>query len=104
MKSIINGRIYDTEKACLVGEATSNHPRNDFGWWAADLYRTPRSGRYFLAGEGGPMTRWGRRVGDMTGYGEGIIPLEAHEALEWAEQYLSTKEVEAAFGEVLEEA
>ncbi len=105
MKAIINGKRFDTSKAILVGEADYNGSVTDFQWWEAGLYKTPRSGQFFLAGEGGPMTRWSRSV-ENNGYtgGSGIIPLEADDALEWAERYLTTAEVEEHFGNVVEDA
>ena len=59
MKAIINGLRYDTDKATLIGEASHGYA-SDFQHWEAGLYKTPRSGRFFLAGSGGPMTRWSR--------------------------------------------
>jgi hypothetical protein len=106
MKAIINGKRYDTEKAILIGEASSRGMSvNDFGHWYAGLYRTPKAGRYFLAGEGGPMTRWARPVGNngRTG-GEGIFEFEPEEALEWAERYLDADAIEKHFGEMVEDA
>jgi hypothetical protein len=104
MKAIINGLRYDTDKAVCVGEADFGGSVTDFQYWEAGLYRTPRAGRFFLAGSGGPMTRWARRV-DNSSYtgGSGIIPLTKDEALEWAKQYLTTAEIEAAWP-ALEEA
>lgn len=104
MKAIINGRIYDTEKAILVGEYSHLY-RSDFSWWEAGLYRTPKLGRYFMAGEGGPMSQFGKRTADnMMGSGEKIIPMEKAEALEWAEQQLTTDEIEKEFADMIEEA
>jgi len=99
MKAIFNGLRYDTEKAMLVGESCSSSLSvYDFGHWEAKLYKTPRSGRFFLAGTGGPMTRWARPMGNngQTG-GSGIIPMNEEDAREWAEQYLSAAEIEAGF-------
>lgn len=105
MKATIEGRRYDTDKAELIGEADSGGSVTDFAHWEAGLYRTPRAGRYFLAGYGGPMTLWARRVdGNARTGGSGIKPLSAHEALEWAEQHLEAGAVEAAFGGVIENA
>ncbi len=105
MKSIINGLRYDTSKAVLIGEASYDGSRSDFQWWEAGLYRTPRSGRYFLAGRGGPMTMWSHSTGQnsWTG-GSGIKPLDDADAVEWAEQHLTTAEVEAGFVELVEDA
>jgi hypothetical protein len=106
MKAIINGKRFDTEKAILIGEGSHGYG-GDFSAWHASLYRTPRSGAYFLAGHGGPMTRWARSLGDnnngRTG-GSGIIPLDREEALEWAEAHLTAEQVEGAFGDLIEDA
>ena len=106
MKAIINGKRFNTEKATLIGETSNNSTtsRTDFSYWEAGLYVTPRSGAYFLAGMGGPMTRWAKRFSDGWGAGEGIFPLTAAEALAWAESELSFDVVEAKFSHMIEEA
>ena len=105
MKKILNGIRFDTEKAVLIGESgSSGLSRSDFRFWEAGLYVTPRSGRYFLAGEGGAMTRFAQRVGDMTGGGSDILPMTKDEALSWAEANLTTEEVEQHFADMLEDA
>jgi hypothetical protein len=107
MKAIINGLRYDTDKAVCIGEADhGSYPQDgNFSSWTAGLYRTPRSGRYFLAGKGGGMTQFAEHIpgGGRCG-GEGIRPMDAEDALEWAEQYLTAEEIEKAFGEKLEDA
>jgi hypothetical protein len=97
MKAIIQGKRYDTEKAIEIGSASDRH-HGDFQWFEASLYRTPRSGVFFLAGKGGAMTRFSRKV-DQNSWsgGSGIHPMTQAEALEWAEQYLSAEEIEAGF-------
>ena len=107
MKRIINGMRYDTEKADLIGDASYGcYPGSgDFSHWNASLYRTPKSGRYFLAGEGGAMTQFATHFPDgMRGGGSKLIPLEKGEALAWAERYLDPEDVEGAFGDVIEDA
>lgn len=105
MKKIMDGLRYDTEIGIEIGSADAHCPRSDFNWWDATLYRTPRSGRYFLAGEGGPMTSFSQPVnGNMRGYGERIIPMSAEDAQAWAEQHLTSEDVEAAFEELIEDA
>ena len=76
MRKIINGMRYDTEKAIKIGTYCAPGSTTDFYWYEATLYKTPRSHRFFLAGEGSAMSRFA------------IIPLEDGEALEWAEKYL----------------
>jgi len=109
MKAIINGTRYDTEKAELIGETDNlGHGADstrDFQYWSAGLYTTPRSGRYFLAGEGGARSMWARSAGQRswTG-GEGIKPLTEAAAFEWAQQELSTEVVEQHFSHLIVEA
>ena len=99
MKTIIEGKRYDTDKAILVGEyATPGLGHSDFRYFEAALYRTPRSGVYFLAGEGHAMTAFARHSPDgMRGWGSKIIPMDRDEALEWAEQFPSVEEIERGF-------
>lgn len=106
MKTIQSGTRYDTDKAVLIGEASGGSEFvTDFSYWSAGLYKTPRAGRYFLAGEGGPMTRWSRSSGQnsWTG-GEGIIPLERSEAFEWAQQYLDADKIAQHFADMIKDA
>ncbi|MGO9771680.1 hypothetical protein [Rhodoblastus sp.] len=107
MKAIINGLRYDTDKAIKIGEGGSDGyaSSTDFHYWSAGLYRTPRSGRYFLAGHGGPMTRWAKAVGNNGSTGSsGIVPMSLEEAREWAERYLAVEEVETGFADAIEDA
>jgi hypothetical protein len=104
MKAIINGLRFDTEKATLVGESSANCSRSDFSYWEAGLYRTPRSGRFFLAGFGGAMTMFARSVDNGRTGGSGIRPMDIEDAREWAERYLTTAEVEAGFADAIQDA
>lgn len=100
MRSIINGFRYDTEKAIHLGDLGSHGsiPVTDFSWWEAGLYKTPKAGRYFLAGSGGPMTIFCKHesLNTMTG-SEAIIPLTESEALMYAEKYLTSGVIEKHF-------
>jgi hypothetical protein len=109
MKRIVDGLRYDSEAAIEVGshdnigvEASS---QSDFNWWAATLYRTPKAGRYFIAGRGGPMTKFGKPAGP-SGWsgGERLIPISKEEALQWAESYLDADVIEEHFGDAIEDA
>ena len=104
MRKILNGLRYDTDKADLIGEASYGNG-GDFRHFRAGLYKTPRAGRYFLAGEGGPMSRFAQSTGlnEWSG-GEDIIPLDEEDAREWAEQYLDAEEIERGFPESIEDA
>jgi hypothetical protein len=105
MKKIINGLRYDTDKAILVGEYyTSGRGKSDFSYWEASLYKTPRSGKFFLAGEGHAMTRFASHNGNTSSWGSGLIPMSKEEALEWAEQYLALEDIETHFSDSIEDA
>jgi hypothetical protein len=107
MRAIINGLRYDTDKAIKIGEGGSDGytSSSDFSYWRASLYRTPRANRYFLAGHGGPMTRWAKAVGNNGRTGSsGIAPMSLDEAREWAERYLTVDEVETGFAETIADA
>lgn len=100
MRKIIDGRLYDTEKAHLIGEPWSPDGigYDDFDWCEETLYRK-RTGEYFLYGEGGPKTRYARPYGQSGWqYGDRIMPLTYDEAREWAESHLEASEYEAEFG------
>jgi len=109
MKKIISGRKYDTEKAIEIDDfnnfgsgADSVH---DFRYFHATLYRTMKSGRYFIFGYGGPMTRFAQSAGqNQWGAGWDIIPLTRQEAFEWAQVYLPPETVEAEFSDLIEDA
>ncbi len=88
MKAVIEGKRFDTESPrttlVLADLGPLLSPRES-SWWRAGLYRT-QSGRWFLAGSGGPMTRFG--YGSMQSGrsgGEGIIPISTREAREYLE-------------------
>lgn len=98
MKKVIDGALYDTEAAKLLGEDSYSSPR-DFHHWVEELYRT-KSGKYFLHGKGGAMTKYAVSVGlnEWSG-GEKIIPLDLEAAQAWAEEHLDGDEYIKAFGE-----
>lgn len=96
MKKIINGKRYDTSKAKEIGYWSNNLSNHDFNHCDEWLYKK-RTGEYFLYGEGGPMTRYAERVGDMWGGGSEITPLSYEDARQWAEEHLDADEYEAEF-------
>lgn len=98
MKKVINGALYDTETAKPLGKDSYSSPR-DFHHWEETLYRT-KSGKYFLHGEGGAMTKYAVCVAqnEWSG-GEKIIPLDLDSAQKWAEEHLDGDDYLAAFGE-----
>ena len=101
MKKIINGRMYNTDTAELMGEWYNGLSRTDF-WYCEEKLYLKKTGEYFLYGRGGARSRWSEWVCNCVGEGEGIIPLTITMAKEWAECNLSADEYEEIFGEVEE--
>lgn len=104
MRQVINGKIYDTEKATMLAEDEFSHPE-DFNYWYEALYRTAK-GNYFLYGEGGPMTKYSRYLGNnTTGGGSRITPLTPDEAFTWCQEHrIDAAVIEKLFGDMVEEA
>jgi len=99
MKKVINGRLYDTETAKLIGLVETNgYSVNDFQYVCEELYRK-KGGEYFLYGEGGGLSRYGIWHGNSGGPGEKIMPLSYKEAVKWAETNLTGDEFIEIFGE-----
>ena len=102
MKKIINGKLYDTSTAHLVGE-WDNQRYGSFDYVAESLYRK-RTGEFFLHGEGGARSRYAQLVGENRwAGGEAIIPLRWEAARQWAEEHLGADDYQAAFGKIVED-
>jgi hypothetical protein len=86
MRQVIDGRVFDTDTATEICRAAYGGSRTDFQWHETALYRSPR-GQFFLAGQGGPMSRWAQDVdgGGRSG-GSGIVLLTQDEAREFMER------------------
>lgn len=98
MKKIIEGRVYNTETAKLLGEYSYSN-RTDINYFSEKLYRT-KSGAYFLYGEGGPASRYSKQVGQnrWTG-GEEIRAMSPQGARAWAKEHLDADKYAEIFGE-----
>jgi len=73
MKQVIDGIRYDTEKAVAVARVcggADSHSR-----FRGQLYVTPRSRRWFVVGDGGPLSMFGKTVGNVSTSGSGLVPL-----------------------------
>lgn len=102
MKKIINGKLYDTETAEVIGEYTSRYSVGNFKHFEETLYKKT-TGEFFLYGEGGPASPYKELVEEHGATnGEKIIPLSLDEAKKWTEEKLTADEYIAIFGEVEE--
>lgn len=99
MKKVIDGSLYNTETAKMVGEYEPGYARNDFHFYTETLYVT-KAGKFFLHGEGNAASPYNRQVAlnEWTG-GEKIIPAIPEEARKWAEENLTAQEYADYFGE-----
>ena len=96
MVKTIHGVQYNTDCATLVGfydnfgEGAISY--KDMAYWGAGLYITPLSKRFFLAGNGGKLTRFALK-------GEGVIPLTRAEAYDFTKRFLGDDAIRAYFTE-----
>lgn len=98
MKQIIDGKMYNTETATLVGEYWNGYGRGDFNFVVEELYQK-KNKEFFLYGEGGPLSKWSRKYGGNYCYGEDIIPMSDEAAMEWAQIHLDVDKYIEMFGE-----
>ena len=86
MRMVIQGKVYDTDKAESIWDRSHLGP-SDWQYVDETLYRTPR-GRWFLAGKGGPMSKYAEpweKNGRQSG--SGIKPMSEGDALAWMETH-----------------
>jgi len=103
MKKIINGKIYNTETATMVGRYDNELGWNDIFHVDEELFRK-RTGEYFIHGIGGPATKYSVSTGNNSwAGGEKIIPIDYSSAVEWAEEHIPTEEFEKEFGSPIED-
>jgi hypothetical protein len=99
MKKVINHALYNTETAKLLGVWANGGTWRDFEHMEEQLFRT-KSGKYFIFGEGGPMTQYAKSEGNnsWTG-GRNIEPMSPAAAADWAQEHLTADEFAEIFGE-----
>ena len=102
MKRVINGKMYNTETAELIHESDNGIYGNDFRQCEESLYKT-KNGAYFIAGSGGPMSKYAESSGNTTSGGHGIEVLTEPEALAWLEQNDGTEAIEEYFPDKITE-
>jgi len=87
MKKVINGSVFNTETAKLLGEFQHSYC-GQFDYILEELYKT-RSGKYFIYVEGGAQSKYAVQVSQNTWSGsEKIIPIQRERAMAWVEEYL----------------
>ena len=85
MRKVIKGKTYRTHTARLIVTLPSHFPKTDNKWHDTRLYRN-QQGAYFLAGEGGALSRWAKATPRGVIEGEGIEVISKDEALAYAKE------------------
>ena len=96
MMKIIKGKKYDTNTALKVAEWDNELGKSDHHAIFETLYKK-RTGEFFLYGEGGGLTGYSEKVGNLFTWGEKIIPLTVDAAKAWVESHLDGEEYEKIF-------
>lgn len=102
-EKVVNGKLYDTEKAELLHRDSYSNPR-DFDYWQETLYVTPNSA-YFIYGEGGARSkyRWQVEQNCWTG-GADITPVSSEQAIKWLEEHDGVDVIMGRFAGDVEDA
>jgi len=104
MKRVIDGKIYNTETAELLHEWSNGCFGRDFKSCAESLYKT-KKGAYFIAGSGGPMSKYAVSCGNNSTSGsEQIEVLAEAEAIRWLEEHDGSEVLTEKFADKIEEA
>lgn len=98
MKSIIEGRMYNTETATCVASYDNGLGMRDFRVIFEDLY-LKKTGEWFLDRYGGPLTIYAEREGNDVCSTRKIIPVEDNRAKEWLAEHNFVDEYIKYFGE-----
>jgi len=83
LTKVINGKTYRTHTAHLIVTLPSHFPETGNKWHETHLYKN-QQGAYFLAGEGGSLSRWAKVTPRGAIPGKGIEPIPKDEALAYA--------------------
>lgn len=87
MRKIINGKLYDTDTAMMIGSYEYGQS-GDLSYTSETLYQK-KTGELFLLGAGGPMTGYATEYSDNSrGYGETIIS-ESEFGGDWLKEWVS---------------
>lgn len=96
MRKRIDTLMYDTGTAKKLGSYASDFSPNDAKYYHEDLYKK-RTGEYFLAGQGNPLSKYGR-YSELTHANiksEDIIPITYEQAQKWYEKANNDNSLEA---------
>ncbi len=105
MKKIVNGKRYNTDTATEIASVWNGCSRSDFKFLLETLYETD-SGTWFLAAEGGAMTKYAKVLegGRARSGNKDILPLTPPEAKAWLESNRKTDALETWFASEIQDA
>lgn len=103
MRAVIAGKRYDTENAERIATWSSGHSLSDWHFIEESLYRTKR-GNWFIAGQGGGLSRYRQFEGGWSYPGEQIRPVSPEEAMQWLEEHGHFAKIEEYFADSVEDA
>lgn len=98
MKSIIEGRLYNTETATRVACYSNGRTGHDFRRIDEELY-IKKTGEWFLERYGGPLTEYAEVEGNNRSGRTVIIPFTEDEAKDWLAKYDYVDQYIEYFGE-----
>lgn len=89
MKKVVNGKIYDTKKSFFIGYCTNGcETKRDGRYIEHKLFKTKRSGQYFIYTFWGGLTEYAEYFGcGSTCEGEHIRLVSKEEVISWLEEY-----------------
>lgn len=98
MKKIINGKVYNTEKAHLIAEAHHDNIKDADGKSLKQWLYRKKTGELFVHAEGAAI-----ELQNIFQHGykpnAGIYPLTYEQAQKWAERELTAEQWESIFGD-----
>ena len=95
-------RCTSTETATLIHKWNNGIYGNDFRSCEESLYKT-KNGNYFIAGSGGPMSKYAELHGSSTYGGSRLWTLDKDDAIKWLENHDGTEALEKHFADTIKE-
>ena len=99
MKKVLDGNVYDTETAKLIGKKIERSHGKLYGWEVNECLYLTKSGNYFIYGCGGELSDYGVYKNGEVQPGEKIKPITLEQAKHWGEEYLDGVVFISEFGE-----
>jgi len=105
MKTIIDGKRYDTDTAAEIDSWSNRCSYGDFNSCSETLYKT-KSGAFFLHGKGGALSKYAESLagGRFRCDGAKIVPMSRTDAMAWCEEHDKVDAIELEFAEEIQNA